>query len=132
MNIFVDTSALYALLDRDDDYHPRAKKAWNDLLDQGGALLTSNYIVVESTALVQSRLGIEAVKALHENILPLFAVELINAEIHRISVAALLTASKRKLSLVDCSSFEIMRSLNIGVVFTFDPHFREQGFTCIR
>ena len=28
MRIFVDTSAIYALLDRDDQNHLKAKKAW--------------------------------------------------------------------------------------------------------
>jgi predicted nucleic acid-binding protein len=28
-------------------------------------------------------------------------------------------------------SFEIMRTLGIKTAFTFDPHFKEQGFTAI-
>ncbi len=132
MKTFIDTSALYALLDRDDNNHARAKRTWSAVLAQNSALLiTSNYIVIEATALVQSRLGIEAVKALHEAILPLLTTEWVSAATHRASVAALLTASQRRLSLVDCSSFEVMRALNIGSAFTFDPHFKEQGFTCI-
>jgi len=42
MRIFIDTSAFYALLDRDDAYHPRAKRAWTDLLKAEHALVTSN------------------------------------------------------------------------------------------
>ena len=32
--IFVDTSALFAVLDADDDNHQRALRAWNPMLDQ--------------------------------------------------------------------------------------------------
>jgi predicted nucleic acid-binding protein len=32
MRIFIDTSAFYALLDRDDAHHPRAKRAWTATL----------------------------------------------------------------------------------------------------
>jgi predicted nucleic acid-binding protein len=35
------------------------------------------------------------------------------------------------LSLVDCTSFEIMRQTRFEKVFTFDPHFSEQGFIII-
>ena len=41
---------------------------------------------------------------------------------------ALLVVNHRKLSLVDCASFETMRRLGIQKVFTFDRHFADQGF----
>jgi uncharacterized protein len=46
-------------------------------------------------------------------------------------MSALLAANRRTLSLVDCSSFDIMRKFGIDTVFTFDPHFREQGFSVV-
>ncbi len=33
MRIFVDTSALFALLDRDDANHKKAKEVWNKVLN---------------------------------------------------------------------------------------------------
>jgi uncharacterized protein len=41
---------------------------------------------------------------------------------------ALLVASRRDLSLVDCVSFEAMRRLRIDTVFCFDAYFAQQGF----
>jgi len=41
---------------------------------------------------------------------------------------ALLAADRRKLSLVDCGSFHVMRTRVVRTSFAFDPHFREQGF----
>jgi len=55
----------------------------------------------------------------------------IPVHVHRSGVSALLAASRRKLSLVDCISFEIMRNSGIKTIFTFDSHFEEQGFHCI-
>ena len=37
----------------------------------------------------------------------------------------------RQLSLVDCTSFVVMRQIGIDDVFAFDRHFAEQGFTVL-
>jgi uncharacterized protein len=131
MRIFIDTSAIYALLDRDDIEHKKAKNIWIDLLHSEHILITSNYVLVESFALIQNRLGIEAARGFQEDIIPLANIEWVNAETHKSGVSALLAASKRRLSLVDCINFEVMRNLGIKTIFAFDPHFAEQGFQCI-
>jgi predicted nucleic acid-binding protein len=131
MRIFIDTSAIYALLDRDDIEHKKAKKIWIDLLHSENILIASNYVLVESFALIQNRLGLEAARGFQEDIIPLINIEWVNAETHKSGMSAFLAATRRKLSLVDCVSFEIMRTLGIKTVFAFDPHFTEQGFQCI-
>lgn len=131
MRIFVDTSAFFALLDRDDTNHKKAKSVWNDALNPENILVTSNYILVESFALIQNRLGMEAVSGFQEDVLPVINVEWVNSGVHKSGVSAMLAALRRKLSLVDCTSFEIMRNSGIKTVFAFDPHFKEQGFNCM-
>jgi predicted nucleic acid-binding protein len=128
MRVYIDTSAFYALLDRDDANHQRAKDVWANLLKNENTLITSNYVLVETFALIQHRLGIEAVRGFQNDILPLVNIEFVAAELHRSGVSALLSASRRNLSLVDCVSFEMMRTLEIRTAFAFDPHFKEQGF----
>ncbi len=131
MSLFVDTSALLAVLDADDRNHTRAKETWESLVSEEKSLLCTSYVLVETFALVQHRLGMEAVRALHEDILPLIRVEWVNSQSHGSSALALLTAGRRALSLVDCASFETMRRLGITTVFAFDRHFAEQGFNLI-
>src|SRR5512143_3848554 len=128
MRIFVDTTAFYALLDRDDGNHQKAKKAWVEFLEGTPALMTTNYVLLETLALLQSRLGLEAVRRFQENVVPILKVEFVTPELHRAGTAALLSTSKRKLSLVDCVSFAMMRDLGIRIAFTFDAHFKDQGF----
>ena len=129
MKVFVDTSAFFALLDSDDSNHRKAKEEWSDLLnDLDNTLVTTNYVVVESFALAQNRLGLEAARGLQEDLLSLVNIEWTDAETHRAGVSAFLAASRRRLSLVDCVSFEVMRTLGIKTSFAFDPHFKEQGF----
>jgi predicted nucleic acid-binding protein len=128
---FTDTSALYAVLDADDEFHARAGEAWVALLSEDATLVTTNYVLVETFALVQARLGMEAVRALSDQLLP--AVRTVGAteEDHRGAVQALLAADRRDLSLVDCTSFLVMRRLGLRSVFTFDADFRNQGFEVV-
>ena len=126
--IFVDTSALYAVIDRDDENHPVAKSTWRSLLHEDDILIVTNYVFVETTALVQHRLGMEAVRVLCGDILPALDMHWIGEDEHRHAQNALLAAGRRKVSLVDCSSFQVMRSRMMRIAFTFDPHFRAQGF----
>jgi uncharacterized protein len=128
MIYFVDTSAFFALLDADDGNHPAAKAALIKLLEVEAGLITSNYVLVETIALIQRRLGLDAVRAFQTGMAPLVGVEFTTPEFHRLGIAALLSASRRNLSLVDCVSFEMMRHFGIESAFTFDVHFEEQGF----
>jgi predicted nucleic acid-binding protein len=131
MRIFTDTSAFYALLDLDDRNHQKGQKAWMKILGEESAVVTSNYILVEIFALLQGRLGMEAVRRFQEDVVPILQVEFVTPEIHRAGMSALLLAGRRGLSLVDCVSFELMRELGIKIAFTFDSHFKEQGFTTV-
>lgn len=128
MTIFVDTAALYAFLDADDANHAECEREWRRLLEHGEPLVTSNYVLVEACALVQHRLGVQAVRDLQEVMLPALQVLWVDEQAHREAVSALLTAGRRELSLVDCASFGLMRKWGITSAFTLDRHFDEQGF----
>jgi predicted nucleic acid-binding protein len=124
----VDTSAIYALLDGDDACHARAVERWEREPPGEGSLVTTNYIALESMTLLQARLGMAAVRTFHAAILPLLRLEWIDEGTHARSVSAFLAADRRGPSLVDFSSFEIMRRLGIRSAFTFDRHFHRYGF----
>ena len=126
--IFVDTSALYAVIDRDDHNHAAAKETWATLLQSDETLLVTNYVIVETTALVQHRIGMDAVRVLCADILPVLDKQWITETDHTQAQNALLATDRQKLSLVDCSSFHVMRSRMVRTAFAFDPHFGEQGF----
>lgn len=128
MSVFVDTSALLAVLDADEERHGAASTHWQGLLEADEPLLTTSYIVVETFAVVQRRLGLDAVRSLASDLLPLVEIEWVGAEAHAAAVAALLVANRRGLSLVDCVSFETMRRRGLTRAFAFDEHFDEQGF----
>jgi uncharacterized protein len=129
--VFLDTSALYATFDVRDSSHERASEAWRRLVQADAPLHCSDYVVVELTALLQTRLGIAAVDAMSAHVLPWVNLVWVDKGLHAQGTAALLAARRRELSLVDCISFAAMRSLGLRTVFTLDPHFAEQGFTVL-
>ena len=131
MSVYVDTSALFAVLDRDDSNHSRAKTTWVDLIQAGTVLYCSNYVVVECCALMQRRLGVKALRVLFEDMLPVLAVKWIEQEHHQAAVQFLLHLKSRSVSLVDCVSFILMRDLGVDRAFVFDKHFADEGFTCL-
>jgi predicted nucleic acid-binding protein len=83
---------------------------------------------VETLALVQSRLGMEATRLLANDVIPALEIEWVSADDQRAALEAVLAANRRSLSFVDCASFQVMRRLGLRSAFAFDPHFSEQGF----
>lgn len=131
MTVFVDTSALYAVLDRDDSNHAAASSVWRRLVSEGTELLTHNYVVIESCALAQRRLGPAALRVLNTDIVPVLQIEWISRERHRRAVDMAMAAGRKKLSIVDCASFLVMREAGLKGAFCFDRHFPEFGFEAL-
>ncbi len=129
MNIFIDTAAFLAVLNANDRYHQSTRKVWIDILSSGSAISTSNYVILETTALLQHRFGIEALRLFVGEILPVIEVIWVDEDIHQQGMSALLAANRRDLSLVDCISFVLMRQRGLDSAFTLDDHFREQGYS---
>jgi predicted nucleic acid-binding protein len=126
--ILIDTSALFDILDSNGANHRAAKTFWFDLLEKEAQVFCTSYILLETLALIQKRLGMKAVRDFHQNMVPVLHVVWISEEDHNNAIEALLLSNRRRLSLVDCSSFVTMRRLGISMAFAFDPHFIEQGF----
>jgi len=129
--IFVDTSAFFSLVATEDVTASIAVDTWEEITQADDELITNNYVVVECVSLVQRRLGLEFVRYLQIKILPLVKIEWLDEERHTLAVRHMLAVNRRSLSLVDCSAFESMRRLRIETAFTFDHHFREEGFKVI-
>ena len=128
MSVFVDTSAFYAVMDADDGWHAAARGEWARLLEGRESLHTTNYVLVETSALLQNRIGLAGLRTFSADILPVLTILWVEEGLHRSAHHALLISARRNLSLVDCTSFEAMQRLGLERAFCFDAHFAEQGF----
>jgi uncharacterized protein len=117
VSVVVDTSALFALLDRRDAHHRTAAAFWTDPDDED--LVTHAYVVVESVALVRSRLGPAAVTALIDDLLPALRVEMVDRPLHEESLAAHRRAGGGT-SLVDRVTLAFATRHGITRAFAFD------------
>lgn len=132
MRTFVDTSALFALLDEDDASHTNAER-WltGPGRDPTVLLVTHNYVVVETAALVQRRLAREATRVLFDAYLPAMTVIFVDEGLHQRAASAHVASSGRRPSFVDRVSFEMMRQLRLDQAFAFDRDFATQGFETV-
>ncbi len=126
MRVFVDTSALLAILDEDDRYHREAAETFRALM-VGTELVTHNYVEVETLTLARRRLDVGAVTRLTDRLLPAMTTIWIDEPLHRVALAAQRSAGA-SVSLVDAVSFEVMRREGIDQAFAFDADFEAQGF----
>jgi uncharacterized protein len=80
---------------------------------------------------VQRRLPPSAARDLHESLISPLEVVWVDEELHAAAVTALLAAPRRRVSLVDWASFELMRRRGIERAFAFDRDFSTQGFEIV-
>ena len=126
MSIFIDTSALYALLDEGDAHHAEASDVLRRIA--GTELVTHPFVVVESAALVGRRLPWAASERLIDGLLPVIEVEPLDADLYAAVLAVYRRSGSARISLVDHTSFAMMRALGIRRAFAFDDDFAREGF----
>lgn len=127
--IFVDTSVIVALLNRNDALHHRAKTIILKLENERVSLVITNYIRLETHALLMQRAGSDlAIKFLEDKT---WYVEWVSEEDENKALELLKKYNDKRFSLTDAASFVIMSRLNINEAFTFDRHFQQYGWTVL-
>jgi predicted nucleic acid-binding protein len=123
-DVFVDTSAFYALANLADRHHSEAVAAYATAVENDD-LTTSDHVIVETWCLLRARLGRAAAMAFWDSV--------DRGVIKIVGVAARDFQRGREIarewadqafSIVDCTSFALMERLNIHRAFAFDRHFR--------
>ena len=126
-SVFVDTSGFYGVLDAADPFHTVARDIFKRADLEKWQLVTTNYVVHETWALVQNRLGWDAVEDFLDVMLPLCRIEFVDERLHGQAEQRCRQLRRRKLSLTDCISFIVIERLQLTEAVAQDQHFSENG-----
>lgn len=128
--ILVDTSAVFALLDRSDRHHPAARQILLKLKKEQHEVFLTNFLVAECYSLLLVKLG----RALAREWLAglRWPIERVSESDESQAREIVLSYQDKDFSYTDATSFAIMERLGISTVFAFDRHFEQYGFPPIR
>jgi predicted nucleic acid-binding protein len=130
--MFVDTSGWASWADRTQLHHTQAVDALDSLWQGGGIALTTNWILVELTALMTSPLRIpksEQIRFLDDLLAdPAVVVLPIDASLEASAWALWKSRPDKLWSLADCASFVVMRHRRLTEALTADHHYEQAGF----
>lgn len=128
MSLFIDTSGFYALLVASESEHEAVRDAFRRAIDKGRRLVTTNYVLVETAALLQHRFGLDPVRDLEQRIAPILSVTWVSQELHTRAVTRLFRTDKRRVSLVDVVSFLTMEDEGLDEALSLNSDFADEGF----
>ncbi len=128
--VFIDTSALVALFDEDDEKNSESRRILEKLKNKRLRIITTDYILDECITTVLSHAGHEVAVAVGEFMLSSNFIEIAWLD-NTIKFGAwdfFKNHSDKGFSFTDCTSFVLMETLKLRDCFTFDNHFRQAGF----
>jgi predicted nucleic acid-binding protein len=131
--LFVDTSAWYALALPKDPAHARLARALRERVGHGVRVVTTNLIVAETQALLLRRVGRGPAEAFARVVRA--SPNLVVTSTPELEAAALdewiARCEDQDLSLTDAVSFAVMAERGIRDALTQDRHFATAGFVVV-
>jgi predicted nucleic acid-binding protein len=137
VSVFVDTSVWYAAADSGDAGNGRAKV----ILAETGPLVTSDHVLIETWTLLHHRIHRRAAERFWEALRNgVAAIEPVGAADLEAAWQIGISWRDQDFSIVDRTSFAVMRRLGIDRAASFDDHFavfrfgpnRRRAFTVLR
>ena len=131
MKYLADTSALLAMILRDDAHHASAAR-WLRA-SRSARFVVSDLVVAELATRLRARAGapraVGAVRDLLRS--PRYDLVFIDSALLDGALDRMERLDDKRLSLTDCTSFELMEQVGLQAAFTFDRDFRDCGFETV-
>jgi predicted nucleic acid-binding protein len=122
----IDTSAIYALVDKRDKWHGQAKRQAHAWLTGGGHWLLPDFIFDEAMTLVKARINAHTAIGTGERLRRAAAYHWLTqtTEDEQQAREIFKRYHDKPWSYTDCALFALALRLNVPV-YTFDLHFRQ-------
>jgi predicted nucleic acid-binding protein len=130
---FIDSSGLYAVLDRGDTSHQRAVDQFHALSTAGTRLVLTNFIRAEAHALILNRLGHAVADRFLTDLsrMPPGSFIRVSQADEQAALDLIARYRDKDFSLTDATSFVVTERLGITHAFSFDDDFRQYGWTVL-
>ena len=125
--IIIDTSAIYAMIDKSDNFHEPAKEMFFKLSKDNLQVIITNFIVAECHCLITARIGHELARKWLQTLL--WPIERILEEDEKKAREIILTYTDKSFSYTDATTFAVMERLGITKALAFDQHFQQYGLS---
>jgi len=122
-SVFVDTSALFALVNRSDTDHERAKQCLSSLSNDNTTLVISNFILSETYTLVLYKIGRTSALNVVNGLFDSCELERVSEEDEEHAWRIINDFGDKDFSYVDATTFAVMGRLGLTRAFSFDAHF---------
>lgn len=128
--MLVDTAGWVAAADASDPKCEPTRECRDEWMENGGILLTTDYICSETLTIMRLRLGLAVAEKWWHQIEKSSRVRIENLSPNQLekSRQIFFRYKDKDFSFVDCTSFAIMKDLKISCALTLDDHFRQMGF----
>jgi len=128
--LFVDTAGWMACADESDPAHAASVTERDLWLKSNGLLVTTDYVLDETLTLLRIRLGLSATERWWNQIEESSRLrwEPVSAERAARARAVFFRFRDKDFSFTDCTSFVVMKELQLKQALTTDHHFIQMGF----
>lgn len=126
--ILIDTSALFALINRDDPHHTQAVRLHQALIHRKATLVLPNFLLAETHTVLLKRVGASAAREFLHAAARDFVIERVTLEDERTAYTILSHPLESEgVSYFDAVAAAVAERLGIKEIFSFDRHFDHLG-----
>ena len=131
--VFLDTSGLIALTDKDDYWHSKAVEAWSKVIAQGRSMVTSSVVLIElADGLCKVRfrsVALQLVDALNSS--KSVDVVHVSPKLEAEGWDLYRKRTDKDWGMTDCISMIMATERTIVDIFGLDHHFEQAGFNLL-
>ena len=127
--ILLDSDALIALINKEDELHKRALKIQNKLAKIGSIFVISRYIIAETatflTLRVNRKIAVRFLKDIEKQEISIIDP---SEELEKATKDFFFKQKSHKITYFDCVNMAILSQYHWKIIFSFDKHYRQNNF----